>query len=104
MVAVGNAFTVSAFVAVAVPQPVTVYCTVTDPGDPPVTLPSLAMVADPVPFAIVHVPPDIASVNAGDIAPEHTVAAPPAIVPAFGEDTTIPLDAVDVPQDGVVTL
>jgi hypothetical protein len=45
------------------------------------------MLAVPVPGIIDQVPPGVASVNAGVVAPGHTVAAPPAIgateVPAF---------------------
>ena len=43
------------------------------------TTPPAVILAVPVPATIVHVPPAVASVNAGVVAPTHTLAAPPPI-------------------------
>jgi hypothetical protein len=87
---VGVPFTVSALVAEAEPQLfVTVYFTVTEPAAVPVTMPPEVMVAEPVPFTIDHVPPEVASVNAGVEAPTHTLAAPPPIAATVGVPFTV---------------
>jgi hypothetical protein len=97
---VGVPFTVSALVAEAEPQLfVTVYFTVTEPAAVPVTMPPDVMVAEPVPFTIDHVPPEVASVNAGVEAPTHTLDAPPPIAATAGVPFTIrELVTVVVPQ------
>src|SRR4029077_18174009 len=85
----GEPFTISEAVTVVVPQPVTEYLTVTDPAVTPVTTPPAVIVADPVPFNIDHVPPVVASVNAGVAAPTHTVVAPPPIAATTGAPLTV---------------
>src|SRR4029079_14666818 len=82
-------FTVRAAVTVVVPQPVTECLTVTDPAVTPVTTPPEVMVAEPVPFKIDQVPPAVASVKAGVVAPTHTVDAPPPIAATTGAPLTV---------------
>ena len=76
------AFTVSDVFAELLVQPVTVYTTVTVPAVKPVTTPSCAMLAVPVPGVIDQVPPVVASVKAGVVEFTQTVVAPPLIDPA----------------------
>jgi hypothetical protein len=70
--AAGNGFTTTNFVAM---QPVpNVYVIVTDPPELPVTIPPASIVAVFV-FPLLHVPPDVASLNVTDD-PAHTVPMP----------------------------
>ena len=50
----------------------------------PVTTPAVVINAVPVPGVIDHVPPAVASVNAGVSEPTHTDIAPPAIAATVG--------------------
>ena len=99
--AFGSGFTVSALVAVVEHPPlVTVYLTVTVPAVKPVTTRvDVFILAEPVPFNIDQVPPAVASVKAGVVAPTHTVAAPPPIAATVGKAFTVSdLVTVVVPQ------
>src|SRR5579862_9887679 len=82
-IAAGATFglTVSGVETVFPEHPVVVYSTVTVPALTPVTTPVCAIVAEPDPLTIDQVPPAIASVNAGVVAPTQTVDAPSAIGP-----------------------
>jgi hypothetical protein len=97
--ALGNAFIVTAFVAVAVPHPlVTAYIIVSMPGVTPVTTPPDTIA---VALLALHVPPEAASVNVID-EPIHTPDAP-AIVPALGSGLIVTaFDVVVVPQPLVI--
>ena len=86
----GSALTVREVVAELLHVPLlTVYTTVTDPDVRPVTTPPVVMLAVPVPFVIDHVPPAVASVNAGVVEPAQTIAAPPAIEATEGNVLTV---------------
>ena len=65
---------------------VTVYSTVTVPAVIPVNTPPEVMLAFPVPAITDHIPPAVASVNAGVAEPAHTVEAPPAIAEITGRE------------------
>ena len=47
------------------------------------------IVAEPVPFCIDHVPPAVASVNAGVLAFTQTEAAPPPIAATTGKELPV---------------
>jgi hypothetical protein len=79
MVGVGNAFTVSAAEAVLEHVPLlNVYTTVTVPAVRPVTTPPAVILAVPVPANIDHVPPIVASENAGVNELTQTAGDPPS--------------------------
>ena len=83
-------FIITGYVTFEEPQLLlTLYFTVTEPAVTPVTIPPEVMVAEPVPLVIDHVPPAVASVNAGVDAPAHTLAAPPPIVATAGTSFTV---------------
>lgn len=90
-------FTVTAFVAVAVPQLLlTVYVILAVPLDTPVTTPVLLTMAMPV-VELLHVPPPTLFVNVV-VLPGHTVLAP-VIVPGLTVELTVTVFvAVAVPQ------
>jgi hypothetical protein len=95
--AFGNAFTVTVFVAVAVPHAlVTMYLIVSAPAVTPVTKPPLETVARAL--LLLQAPPVATSVN--NIAvPTHTFEGP-VILPAFGNIlTVIAFVAVVVPHE-----
>jgi hypothetical protein len=66
------------------------------PAVSPVTTPPVVMLAVPVPAVIDHVPPTVASVNAGVVALTHTVVAPPAIAATVGNGFTVTVNVVPV--------
>ena len=68
---------------------VTVYSTVTVPAVIPVNTPPEVMLAFPVPAITDHIPPAVASVNAGVVEPAQTIAAPPAIEATEGNVLTV---------------
>ena len=103
---VGKPFTVRDLVATEVLQVlITVYFTVTVPAVTPVTMPPDVMVAEPVPLVTDQVPPAVASVKAGVVAPVHTVAEPPVIGAAVAFGAAMPEPAALVhPPTVVVTV
>ena len=52
-------------------------------------MPPAVIEAVPVPAVIDHVPPEVASVNAGVVALTQTVAAPPVIAATVGRALTV---------------
>ena len=67
----------------------------------PVTTPPAEIVALPVPLVIDQVPPPVALVNAGVVAPTQTLAAPPPI--AAGDGLTVNEPALVAVPPAVVT-
>lgn len=95
--AVGVPFTLTNFVALAVPQLlVTVYVIVAEPADAPVTTP----VADPIvawALLLLHVPPDDVSVNVA-VPPTHITDGPP--IGAADTELTVTAVLVEVTTHG----
>jgi hypothetical protein len=97
----GIGLTVNGSVIGAEPQVfVTVYVTITEPADRPVTTPPAVILAEPVPEVIDQIPPAEASVKAGVAEPTHTLTAPPPIGNTEGIGlTTCDLLDVTTPHD-----
>ena len=90
----GNAFTVIDFVALAVPQLVTVYFMVADPAATPVTTPVPELTVATAVLLLLQVPPLLPLLVNVVVEPTQTVVAP-LIVPAFAAAFTV-IDLVTV--------